>query len=164
MPRPEPPVGGASIPEGSRPARHTDPRALPNFPRSDDGMLPAAIGLGEIEERLLRCDTELENLISEHFEAAEQAAHAEADWKGHLGRILVMLADAGDKESADIREARARRAHQDPQDPSSPTGDDLYRLYKVLAGRETSIDRQIRAVQTRATAMMAVAKGIRGQT
>lgn len=164
MPRPEAPEGGATIPPGSRPARHTDQRARPGYGDGKGGLLPELPSLGEIERRLMRIDDELAAAVEEHFGAAEEAGGAKADWEAHLSRILVLLADQGEKEAADIREARARRARQDPQDPASPTGDDLYRIYKILEGREKSIDRQIRALQTRATALMSVAKGIRGVT
>lgn len=166
MPRPTSPEGGASIPTGSRLARHTEPRAKPSYDSSggDDGLLKPLPSLGDVEKRLLRCDDELGQLIIDHFDAAEQAAIAEADWKSHLAKTLVYLADHGDKESADIREARAKRTRIDPRDIESPLGDDLYRTHKILAARETSIDRQIRAIQTRANAMMSIARGIRGQT
>lgn len=112
----------------------------------------------------MRCDDELSRLVDEHYKAAEEAAAAEADWKQHRDRVLVSLADSGGKEAADIREARAKRTRVDPRDPESMLGEDLYRLYKILEARERSIDRHIRAIQTRATALMSVARGIRGQT
>jgi hypothetical protein len=127
-------------------------------------MLPELPSLGEVERRIMRVDDELADLVEQHYSAAEQAAGAEADWKSHRDRILVAIADRGDKEAADIREARAKRARVDPSDPDSAIGDDLYRLYKIFEAREKSIDRHIRAVQTRATALMSVAKGIRGVT
>lgn len=107
----------------------------------------------------MRCDDELERLVEEHYDVAEQRATAEADWKQHRDKTLVWLADSGDKESADIREARAKRTRV--SDGSDMRGEDLYRTYKILEARETSVDRQIRAVQTRMTGLMSVAKGIR---
>ena len=127
-------------------------------------MLPELPSLGEVERRIMRVDDELADLVEQHYNAAEQAAEAEADWKRHRDRVLVAIADRGDKEAADIREARAKRSRVDPSDPDSAIGDDLYRLYKIFEARETSIDRHIRAIQTRATALMSVAKGIRGVT
>jgi hypothetical protein len=112
----------------------------------------------------MRCDDELAQLVEDHYRAAEEAAAAEADWKQHRDRVLVALADNGEKEAADIREARAKRTRVDPRNPDSELGEDLYRLYKILEAREKSIDRHIRAIQTRATALMSVARGIRGQT
>ena len=157
-------------PRTARPARHVDKRARgtrgrDTSTRDDDGvLLPELPTLGEIERRIMRCDDELAKLVEDHYRAAEEAAIAEADWKRHRDRVLVQLADSGAKDAADIREARAKRTHSDPRDPQSPLGDDLYRLYKILEAREKSIDRNIRAVQTRATALMSVARGIRGQT
>ena len=144
----------------ARPARHTDRR----FKRDDNGMLPELPTLGEIERRIMRCDDELAELVDDHYRAAEEAAEAEAEWKRHRDRILVALADSGTKEAADIREARAKRTRTNPNDPDSMFGEDLYRLYKILEAREKSIDRNIRAIQTRMTGLMAVARGIRGQT
>lgn len=152
-------------PRTARPARHVDQRARNGRTRDDGGqMLPELPSLGEVERRIMRVDDELADLVEQHYSAAEQAAEAEADWKSHRDRILVGIADRGDKEAADIREARAKRARVDPSDPDSAIGDDLYRLYKIFEAREKSIDRHIRAVQTRATALMSVAKGIRGVT
>ncbi len=127
-------------------------------------MLPELPTLGEIERRIMRCDDELAQLVDDHYKAAEEAAEAEADWKRHRDRVLVALADSGEKEAADIREARAKRTRIDPHDAGSMLGDDLYRLYKILEAREKSIDRNIRAIQTRMTGLMSIARGIRGQT
>ena len=154
-------------PRTARPARHVDRRARRGNgeSRDDDGvLLPALPTLGDIERRIMRCDDELAQLVEDHYRAAEEAAAAEADWKQHRDRVLVALADSGEKEAADIREARAKRTRVDPRNPDSELGEDLYRLYKILEARERSIDRNIRAIQTRATALMSVARGIRGQT
>jgi hypothetical protein len=154
-------------PRSSRPARHTDRRQRRDnrTVNDDDGLaLPPLPTLGEIERRIMRCDDELARLVEDHYRAAEDAASAEADWKRHRDRVLVALADSGEKEAADIREARAKRTRVDPTDTASMLGDDLYRLYKILEAREKSIDRNIRAIQTRMTGLMAVARGIRGQT
>jgi hypothetical protein len=154
-------------PRTAVPARHADPRLRrrSGAAHDDDGeLLPELPTLGEIERRIMRCDDELARLVEDHYRAAEEAAEAEADWKRHRDFVLVMLADSGTKEAADIREARAKRARVDGRDPNSPLGDDLFRLYKILEAREKSIDRNIRAVQTRMTGLMAVARGIRGQT
>lgn len=157
----------------ARPARHVDPRARGSQGRRADGTLPELPTLGEIERRIMRCDDELEQLVEDHYNAAEEAASAEADWKRHRDRCLLAIANADETDdflkavgkSADLREAYAKGVRTDPDDLSNPeTGDDLYRLYKILEARERSIDRHIRAVQTRATALMSVAKGIRGQT
>jgi hypothetical protein len=151
----------------ARPVRHTDRRVRGDVGRyrDDDGLpLRELPTLGEIERRIMRCDDELAELVEDHYKAAEEAAAAEADWKQHRDRVLVALADSGTKEAADIREARAKRTRIDPRDPESAIGEDLYRLYKILEAREKSIDRNIRAIQTRMTGLMSVARGIRGQT
>lgn len=154
-------------PRTAKPARHVDRRYRRDERPSqdDDGLpLPPLPTLGDIERRIMRCDDELAQLVEDHYKAAEEAAAAEADWKRHRDRVLVALADNGEKEAADIREARAKRTRIDPRDPNSELGEDLYRYYKILEAREKSIDRHIRAIQTRATALMSVARGIRGQT
>ena len=109
----------------------------------------------------MRCDDELADLVEQHYNVAETAASAKADWEAHRDRVLVRLADKGDKEAQDIREARAKRAHVDDHDPESPLGEDLYRTHLILAATEKSVDRNLKAVQSRATALMSVAKGIR---
>lgn len=145
----------------ARPARHVERRARSPHGGAQPGslLLPELPTLGEIEQRIMRVDNELEELVEEHYTAAEEAASAEADWKAHRDRILVWLADTGDKEAADIREARAKRAKVEWD--SEMTGEDLYRVYKIREAREKSIDRQIRAIQIRATSLMSVARGIR---
>lgn len=155
-------------PRTARPARHVDPRARRrsrNGPSYDDdgAMLPEVPSLGEIEQRIMRCDDELAELVQEHYNAAEDAATAEADWKAHRDRVLVLLADRPEKEAADIREARAKAARIDGSDPLSLKGEDLYRAYKILEARERSISRHIYAVNTRVGGLQSVAKGIRGQ-
>ena len=161
------PVNDYYDPRGARPARHVDKRMRRRDGDSydDDGtLLPPLPTLGDVERRIMRCDDELAQLVEDHYRAAEEAAEAEADWKQHRDRVLVALADNGEKEAADIREARAKRTRVNPRDPESVLGEDLYRLYKILEAKEKSIDRHIRAIQTRATALMSVARGIRGQT
>lgn len=139
----------------SGPGRDTDRtgRALPEMPT-----------LGEIERRIMRCDDELAELVEDHFNAAEETAEAESRWKGHRDRVLVILAASEDKGAADIREAKAKRTREDPNDSNSPLGEDLYHIYKIMEAREKSIDRAIRALQTRMTGLMSVAKGIRSVT
>jgi len=127
-------------------------------------MLPEVPTLGEIEQRIMRCDDQLAELVDDHFNAAEETAEAEARWKGHRDRVLVILAASEDKGAADIREAKAKRTREDPNEPDSPLGEDLYRIYKIMEAREKSIDRAIRALQTRMTGLMSVAKGIRAAT
>lgn len=118
----------------------------------------------------MRCDDELADLVEQHYYAAEEAASAEADWKQHRDRCLLVVANASEFEaekiaaskSQDLREAYAKSMPTHPYDEgNTELGEDLYRTYKILAARETSIDRHIKAVQTRATALMSVARGIR---
>lgn len=126
--------------------------------------LPETPSLGEIEQRIIRCDDELAELVEDHFHAAEDTAEAESRWKGHRDRVLVILAASEEKSAADIREAKAKRTREDPNDPASPLGEDLYRDYKIMEAREKSIDRAIRGLQTRMTGLMSVAKGLRSVT
>lgn len=152
----EPYVGGASVPRGAKPARHTSPAART---RTD------VVSLGEVEERIWECDQGLAELVDQHYDASREAAEAKADWYGHRDKVLVQLADnPGKIEAADIREARARRARQDPSDPESPTGDQLYRTYKILEANQESVQRAMYALQSRLSALQTLARGIQGVT
>lgn len=153
-------TGGAVIPRGSVPARHVSPRSRRRSSEIRD--LPS---LAEVEQRLARVDDELSELVLDLEETAEARANAEADWCNHRDRILVWIADQGDKEAADIREARARLALVNPEDPENKTtGADLYRTFKILEALEKSQSRACTSLQTRATTLMSVAKGIRNVT
>jgi hypothetical protein len=145
-------VGGASVPRGAKPARHTSPAAR----TSTD-----VVTLGEVEERIWECDQGLAELVEEHYTASRDAAEAKADWYGHRDKVLVQLADnPGKIEAQDIREARCRRARQDPRNTESPTGDELYRTYKILEAHVESIQRAMYAVQARMSALQTLHRGL----
>ena len=179
MPRPEPSeydqppfAGNGRGSSGGRPERHVEQRARSPHggTQSGDALLPALPTLGDIERHIMKCDDELADLVENHYTAAEEAASAEADWKQHRDRQLIIIANApSDDEfmaaigkSQDMREAYAKSIRVHSSDPDSPVkGEDLYRTYKLLAAREVSIDRHIKSTQTRMTGLMAVARGIR---
>jgi hypothetical protein len=121
--------------------------------------------LAEVEKRIMFCDDELASLVEDHFAAAEEAAESESRWKAHRDRVLVMIANDPDipDGASDTREARAKMTRED-DDPDSPLGKDLYHSYKIMEAREKSVDRAIRALQTRMTGLMSIAKGIRQVT
>lgn len=152
---------------GATRQRHADEQRSGGRERDEtfDGRpLPEMPTLGEIERRIMRCDDELAELVEDHFHAAEETAEAESRWKSHRDRVLVIIANSPDTGAADIREAKAKRTREDSTDPASPLGEDLYHTYKIMEAREKSIDRAIRAIQTRMTGLMSVAKGLREVT
>ena len=156
MPRPENNFDPAA---GARPSRHVERRA-----QSPHGaLLPELPTLGEIERRIMRCDDDLADLVEQHYAAAEEAAAAEADWKQHRDRCLLKIANSDPDDfvmkevgkSQDLREAYAKGSRTRPDvEGDLEVGEDLYRTYKILGARETSIDRHIRSVQTRMTGLM----------
>lgn len=146
--------------DGSVPARHVSPRA-----RRSARELREIPSLAEIEQRIMRCDDELADLVLELEEVAEAKASAEADWNAHLDKMLVFIADTGDKEASDIRLARARLAKVNPDDPEDQTtGADLYRTWQILQAHEKNLTSALGALKSRLMGLMSVAKGIRGVT
>lgn len=117
--------------------------------------------MGEVEERILRAESELARLTQDHMNLAEAAAHAEADWKAHRDRIIVRIAAGDERTAADMREATAR-CEVDPV--TGQSGDELYRHYKVTEARAESSARAMRAVEARLNGMQTISANIRRTT
>lgn len=127
----------------------------------DDLPLQGPLSMAEVEERIMRADDELVTLTENHMNLADQAAHAEADWKAHLSRVAVRIAHSGEKSASDTREASAR-TEIDPV--TGRTGDDLYRTYKVTQAAAESSGRAMRSIEARLAAFQTIAANIRKVT
>lgn len=117
--------------------------------------------MGDVENRLLRAEFELAELTSIHMGLANDAAEAEADWKAHRDRVIVRIANSGDKMAADMREAHARM-EIDPK--TGMSGEDLYRRYKVTEAAAESSARAMRAIEARLGSFQTLAANLRKVT
>jgi len=137
-------------------------------PRSQTDDLPyqGPILLAEVEDRLERVGDELEQLALTHENLCIKGASDKADWEAHLGRIILEIADRGDKTAADIREAHARAAMQVDGDGviTGLTGNDLYRNYKINTAAAESSGRAMRALEARGGWLQTLAANARGAT
>lgn len=126
------------------------------------------MGMGEVEERLVRADDELAKLTETHVNLADQAARAEAMWKNHRDRIIVMIAKSGDKGAKDTREAQAKQ--QVCGNPHCPCSDDawagekLYTDYEVHLAAKDSSAKAMRSIEARLNAFQTIAANIRKVT
>src|SRR5690606_30443842 len=78
---------------------------------TDDLPLDRPMTMAEVEERIVRADDELAKLTGIHMDLADQAAEAEADWKGHRDLIIQSIVDSsGERTASDYREAKARNS------------------------------------------------------
>lgn len=120
-----------------------------------DGEL---LTMGEVEQRLMAADTELEHLVHEHMRLCEEAAHAEANWKGHRDRVIVQMLAKGERTAADTREAYARSG-VDPE--TGQSGEELYRSYKLTEARAGSSARAMKALESRMSVLQTIASNLR---
>lgn len=127
-----------------------------------DGLpLPPVATMGEVEERILNAEAELAELTHTHQQLAEEAADAEADWKAHLGRVILRVHHSGERTAVDVREAMAR----DELDPyTGHSGEDLYRQYKRKTASAESSARAMRALEARGGMFQTLAANIRKVT
>ena len=116
--------------------------------------------MAEVEERLLRAESQLEELTTTHMSLADAAANAEADWKSHRDRVIVRIANSGERSAADYREAVARQ-EIDPE--TGKSGDELYRTYKVTEAAAESSARAMRSIESRLNSFQTLAANIRKQ-
>jgi hypothetical protein len=135
-------------------------------PRRDSLPYQGPILLAEVEERLERVGEELEDMGMHHKPRCEQAASDKADWEAHLHRVILEVADRGDKTAADIREAYARAAMQinDDGEITGLTGNDLYRNYKINTASVEAEARAMRALEARGGWLQTLSANIRGAT
>lgn len=118
----------------------------------------APTSLADIDQRLYDLEDELATTDTDYTTTAIDAARAEANWKLHKSRILVKIANSGDKMSEDLREAKAMQT----DDPTTKmSGEELYREYKLLEATERGLDRHMRAVSTRLSVYQSISKGVR---
>jgi len=126
--------------------------------------LPPVPTIGEVEQRIMRCDDELAQAVNDLYDWEDRAANAKADWEQHLHTQLVLIADelaAKDQKSdATYREGVAKgRLNAD-----GVSGHDLYRAYKAMEGGARSVGKHVSALQTRMSGLQTVHAGIRGVT
>jgi len=105
---------------------------------------------------MVRCDDELASLVEDLWTVSEERAMAEAAWKEHRDRVIVDIANSGDKGAKDIREAVAKERVSREGTP----GDELYRAYLIMEAAEESTKRQLGAVQSRLSGLQSIRRGI----
>lgn len=142
------------------------PRTRRPRPQRDDLPYQGPILLAEIEERLERVGEELEQLALAHESQCILGASDKADWEAHLARVILEVANRGDKTAADVREAHARAAMAINGDGEivGLTGNDLYRNYKINTAAAESGARSMRALEARGNWLQTLAANVRGAT
>ena len=103
------------------------------------------MGMGEVEERIIRADNELAKLTDTHVGLARESAAAEARWKNHRDRIIVRISRSGDKGAKDTREALAKQERcENPYCPCTDdpwAGEKLYTDYEAAVALKKTINR-----------------------
>jgi outer membrane PBP1 activator LpoA protein len=109
----------------------------------------------DIEEAIARLEAELEEATHIFADLCDEEADAEADWKGALWRATVELAAKAEGRSNEkLREAQA----------SLQAGEELFRLYRVAAGRVRSTGAALGALRARLDAYRTLSANVRSQT
>ena len=110
----------------------------------------------EIEAAIARLEAELEEATHLFADLCDEEADAEADWKGALWRATVELAASKSegRSNEKLREAQA----------SLQAGEELFRLYRVAAGRVRSTGAALGALRARLDAYRTLSANVRSQT
>lgn len=142
------------------PARHVDRRVVGpgRSVDSDTGeLLPDIPSLMEVERRILACDTRLGELVETYANQADLAARSKADWEEHRDRVILSVANSGERTSEDVRLATAKTTISSRGTP----GEDLYRTYLIARAAEDACGKHLYGVQARLSALQTLVKGLR---
>lgn len=145
------------------PARHVNRQARqpgPNIDRDTGEVLPDIPTLMEVERRILACDTRLAELVEDYAELTDSAAAAKAEWEEHRDRVIVGIANSGERTSEDVRLATAKLAISSRGTP----GEELYRIYLITQAAADSCAKALYAVQSRLSALQTLCRGLRQVT
>ena len=145
------------------PARHIDRNAFrpgADRDRQTGERLPDIPSLMEAERRLLAADGLLSELVQDFAGLAAAAAEARAAWEEHRDRILVGIANAGERTSEDVRLARAKCA----LGADGISGEDKFRHYLTMRAAEESCSKRLYAVQAQLSALQTLIRGLRQVT
>jgi hypothetical protein len=108
---------------------------------------------GEIEGEIMRLSGELEDITYQYADLADLAATAEADYKLHSARTMILLANSGTKMTAPERQARVD-ADSDAQ----------YRVWKINEARRQSAKEALLSLRARLDSLRTLSANIRNQT
>lgn len=128
--------------------------------RETGERLPDIPSLMEVERRILACDTRLGELVEEYAELVDTAARARCAWEEHRDRMIVFVADQGERTSEDVRLARAKQAIS----TSGMSGHELHQVYLITQGTADSCAKGLNAMQARLSALQTLARGLRSVT
>ena len=119
----------------AKPARHVSRESIPS--------------LQEAEERLWNADAQLAELVEEYDTICMKRSHAQAAWERHLARIVVEIADSGERTAEDVRKARA----QNTVSVEGIMGSDLYEAFLLMSAAEASAKKRMDGLSTRISSM-----------
>lgn len=122
--------------------------------------MPDIPSLMEVERRILACDGELGELVVDFSDLCDKAARAKAEWEEHRDRVIVGIANEGERTSEDVRLARAKLAMSARGLP----GEELYRIYLITQAAADSCSKALNAVQARLSAQQTLVRGLRSAT
>lgn len=111
---------------------------------------------GDIEAAITELEAMLEAETSAYAVLCEEAADAEADWKGAYWRATVALAARADgrRSNEKLREAEA----------SLEAGEERFHLYRLTAERQRAAGAALASLRTRLDAYRTLSANVRHQT
>lgn len=147
----------------SIPARHVDRRVHrpgASVDRDTGEVLPDIPSLMEVERRILACDSSLADLVVDYADLTDTAARAKAEWEEHRDRVIIGIANSGERTSEDVRMANAKLAVSARGIP----GEELYRTWLITQAAADSCGKALNAVQARLSALQTLCRGLRQVT
>lgn len=112
---------------------------------------------GDVERRIMELDDRLEVETLAYAERVEEAAIAEADWKGAFARSVVRLAATAQPRTPEGSEA-TRKAKAEDENIGA------LRLYLIAEGRRSASRETLLSLRSQIDAVRTLAANIRSQT
>lgn len=149
----------------ARPASHGSPTALLGRVYKDGVAYDAESGqrlvdaptLIEVERKVWLLEQQLEERTENYDELSDLEARARADWEEHRDRIILSIADSGERTSEDVRLARAKGAMSKTNIP----GEDLYRVWLISKAALDSCGKNMTSLGNRSSVQQSLLKHLR---
>jgi hypothetical protein len=113
--------------------------------------------LVDVERLISALDAKVDELVVEYATLSDLEADARAAWEGHLDRVIVLMADSGERSSEDVRRARAK----DSIAVSGESGHDVYKTHLLMKAALDSCGKALYATQTRLSVQQSLLKHLR---
>lgn len=149
--------------ESAKPASQRDPSMLGEVdPEADEHE---NLNMQQVEYLLYQVQKEQESAVRGLAKLIREKVDAEADWKQHQSRQMILIRDrisrgSGEKSSQDLREAEILQS----LDEEGTKGITLWRRYNLLEERVKQGDRYCRTLEKRGSILQTLAANLRDVT